>query len=125
MSTRQMNGRAFLAGRFARSAHSIDELMLLDVGASGGIDGFWAECFGPKLKAVGFDPLITEVERLNKAQGYGGVRYEAALIGSHDYDVLFPPSLRQNPIASKDNSSFQQTSAVRASEAMRMNYVKE
>jgi FkbM family methyltransferase len=126
MSTRQINPKAILPGRFARSSqYSMDELMLIDVGASGGIDGFWGECFGPKLKAVGFDPLIAEVDRLNKARGYGGIRYEAALVGSHDYDMLFPPSLRQNPIASKDNSSFQETSAVRASEAMRMNYIKE
>ena len=99
--------------------------MLIDVGASGGIDGFWAECFGPKLKAVGFDPLIAEVDRLNKTRGYGGIRYEAAFVGCPEYDTLFPPSLRQNPIASKDNSSFPGTSAVRASDAMRMNYVKE
>ena len=103
----------------------MDELMLIDVGASGGIDGFWAECFGPKLKAVGFDPLIAEVDRLNKTRGYGGIRYEAAFVGCPEYDTLFPPSLRQNPIASKDNSSFPGTSAVRASDAMRMNYVKE
>ncbi len=99
--------------------------MLIDVGASGGIDGFWGECFGANLKAVGFDPLIAEVDRLNRTRGYGGIRYEAALVGCPDYDTLFPPSLRQNPIASKDNSSFQGTSAARASEAMRMNYVKE
>lgn len=99
--------------------------MLIDVGASGGIDGFWAECFGPKLKAVGFDPLIAEVDRLNKARGYGGIRYEAAFVGCPEYDTLFPPSLRHDPIASKDNSSFPGTSAVRASEALRMNYVKE
>jgi FkbM family methyltransferase len=125
MSTRQINPKAFLAGRFARSHYPMDELMLIDVGASGGIDGFWAECFGPKLKAVGFDPLITEVDRLNKARGYGGIRYEAAFVGCPEYDTLFPPSLRHDPIASKDNSSFPGTSAVRASEAMRMNYIKE
>ena len=99
--------------------------MLIDVGASGGIDGFWGECFGAKLKAVGFDPLIAEVDRLNKTRGYGGIRYEAAFVGCPDYDTLFPPSLRHDPVASKDNSSFPGTSAVRASEAMRMNYVKE
>ncbi len=99
--------------------------MLIDVGASGGIDGFWAECFGANLKAVGFDPLIAEVDRLNRTHGYGGVRYEAALVGCPDYDTLFPKSLRQDSIASKNNSSFQETSAARATEAMRMNYVKE
>src|SRR5689334_13875967 len=120
MSTRQINPRAILPGRFARSLqYSMDELMLIDVGASGGIDGFWGECFGAKLKAVGFDPLIAEVDRLNKARGYGGIRYEAAFVGFRDFDTLFPPALRQDTIASKDNSSFQATSAARAAEAMR------
>jgi len=126
MSTLQINPKAILPGKFARSStYPLEDLMLLDVGASGGIDGFWAECFGAKLKAVGFDPLIAEVDRLNKSRGYGGIRYEAASVGFPGYDSLFPPSLRHDPIASKDNSSFQGTSAVRASEAMRMNYVKE
>ena len=126
MSTRQINPKAILPGRFARSSeYSTKEVMLIDVGASGGIDGFWGECFGANLKAVGFDPLIAEVDRLNKIRGYGGIRYEAAFIGCQDYDNLFPPSLRQDTIASKNNSSFQETSAARASEAMQMNYLKE
>ena len=99
--------------------------MLIDVGASGGIDGFWSACFGPQLKAVGFDPLITEVDRLNKTRGYGGIFYEAAFVGCPEYDSLFPPALRQDTLSSKDNTSFPGTSAVRASEAMQMNYVKE
>jgi FkbM family methyltransferase len=126
MSTRQINPKAILPGRFARSSqYGLEELMLIDVGASGGIDGFWGACFGARLKAVGFDPLIAEVDRLNKARGYGGIRYEAAFIDCPDYDSLFPPALRRDPIAGKDNSSFPGTSAMRASEAMRMNYVKE
>lgn len=126
MATRQINPKAILPGKFARSSqYSMEGLMLIDVGASGGIDGFWGECFGAHLTAVGFDPLIAEVDRLkNKTPGYG-VCYEAAFVGCPEYDTMFPPSLRQDPIASKDNSSFQGTSAVRASEAMRMNYVKE
>jgi FkbM family methyltransferase len=103
----------------------MDELMLIDVGASGGIDGFWGECFGPKLKAVGFDPLITEVDRLNKARGYGGIRYEAAFVGYPEFDTLFPPALRQDTIANKDNSSFPQTSAAGAAEATQLNSIKE
>jgi FkbM family methyltransferase len=126
MSTRQINPKAILPGKFARSSqYRPDELMLIDVGASGGIDGFWGACFGARLKAVGFDPLIAEVDRLNKTRGYGGIRYEAAFVGCADYDTLFPPALRQDTVSSKNNTSFPGTSAVRASEAMRMNYVKE
>jgi hypothetical protein len=38
------------------------EFFLIDVGASGGIDEFWRQ-FQPQFRAVGFDPLIREVER--------------------------------------------------------------
>ena len=125
MATRQLNPQPILPAKFAQSSqHKIDELMLIDVGASGGIDGFW-KCFGSTLKAVGFDPLIAEIDRLNTASKSPRVRYEAALIGYPDYDRLFPPDLRQNRITTKDNVSFQGTSAARAAEAMRLNYVKE
>jgi len=87
---------------------------------------FWVECFGARLRAVGFDPLIAEVDRLNQKSGDGGgIHYEAAYVGCPEYDTLFPSAFRQDRISSKDNASFPGTSAVRASEAMRMNYVKE
>jgi|SRR5689334_20096562 len=124
MATRQIISNPILPERLAKSKYAIQELFLIDVGASGGIDEFWT-CFGPSLKAIGFDPLIAEVDRLNAARSHPGVRYEAAFVGCPDYDSLFPPSLRQNPIAGKDNSSFPQTSAARAAEMMRMNAVKE
>lgn len=125
MSTRQINNRPILPGKFLKSReYAIEELMLIDVGASGGIDDFW-QCFGLSLKAVGFDPLIAEVHRLNKAGKHPGVRYEAAYVGCANYDLLFPPAERQDRIAAKDNSSFQETSAVRASEAMKFNYTQE
>jgi FkbM family methyltransferase len=126
MSTLHINPKPILPGKFARSSqYPLEDLMLLDVGASGGIDGFWGECFGARLKAVGFDPLIAEVNRLNKSRGYGGIRYEAAFVGFPGYDALFPPPLRQDTIACKNNTSFPQTSAARAAEAMRMNSIKE
>lgn len=55
-------------------------LSLLDVGASGGIDGFWNQ-FRPQLRAVGFDPLVNEVDRLKNAEVDPQIRYEAAWVG--------------------------------------------
>ena len=124
MATRQINQNPILPARFAKSSrYAIEKLVLIDVGASGGIDTFW-KCFGSNLRAVGFDPLIAEVDRLNKA-GEPGVRYEAAFVGYPDYDKVCPPHMRQDTIASKDTSSFPGTSAMRASDAMRLNYLKE
>ncbi len=54
---------------------------VLDVGASGGIDPFWRQ-FEPHLKAVGFDPLVSEVERLNRVETNPDVSYAAAWIGN-------------------------------------------
>lgn len=56
------------------------EISLLDVGASGGIDAFWNQ-FRPHLRAVGFDPLVNEVKRLNAETLDPKVRYEEAWIG--------------------------------------------
>jgi FkbM family methyltransferase len=56
------------------------EIFLLDVGASGGIDSFWNQ-FRPHLRAVGFDPLINEVNRLNEEEVDPKVSYQAACIG--------------------------------------------
>jgi FkbM family methyltransferase len=56
------------------------EISLLDVGASGGIDSFWDQ-FRPHLRAVGFDPLVNEVKRLNAEERDPKVSYEAAWIG--------------------------------------------
>lgn len=55
------------------------EIFLLDIGASGGIDGFWNQ-FRPHLRAVGFDPLINEVNRLNAEEHDPNISYEAAWV---------------------------------------------
>lgn len=53
---------------------------LLDIGCSGGIQPAW-RIFGERLKAVGFDPNIEEVERLRAAERLSGVSYEAGFVG--------------------------------------------
>jgi FkbM family methyltransferase len=87
-----------------------EKVWLFDVGCSGGLDGLW-HWFGSSLDGVGFDPLVTEVNRLNAAQDRR-IRYEAALVGSADFDSLLPKALRGDPIASRTNMSFPRTSAV-------------
>ncbi len=56
------------------------EIFLLDVGASGGINWFWNQ-FRPYLRVVGFDPLVSEVNRLNAEEHDPKFSYEAAWIG--------------------------------------------
>lgn len=59
---------------------------LIDIGCSGGIDEVW-RTFGPGLRAVGFDPNLQEVERLNAAEKpRSGVEYIAAFVGPRQDD---------------------------------------
>ncbi|HET9387961.1 MAG TPA: FkbM family methyltransferase, partial [Gemmatimonadales bacterium] len=54
--------------------------MLVDIGCSGGINPLWRS-FGSRLRALGIDPSLAEVERLTSAETHPGVRYLAALAG--------------------------------------------
>jgi FkbM family methyltransferase len=97
-----------------RGAFADDPLFVVDVGASGGIDGYWYE-FGDQLRAVGFDPLVAEIDRLNAHAG-PGVRYEAALVTCPD-----PGTADGTP----STQFFQRTSAVRAAELAGLDYARE
>jgi FkbM family methyltransferase len=100
-------------------------VLLFDVGCSGGVEPHWFH-FGKALHAVGFDPLIAEVDRLNAEAGrQSTIRYEAAFIGCNNYDELFPPPLRQDRIASRSNESFQRTSAAAHAQLKSIDYIKE
>ena len=85
---------------------------LVDVGASGGIDGYW-EVFGDSLRAFGFDGLIKEVERLNATGGNANRTYYPFLVGQKDY---CPPK------GVPDTQPFPRTSAARAAEIANCNY---
>jgi len=104
-----------------RASGILPPLMLFDVGASEGLAKHFS-IFGKDLRAVGFDPLLTEVERLNREETNPNVKFEAAFIGCDQYDARLPSAFRQSRILSKDNSSFHRTSSTRALAAMNMNY---
>jgi FkbM family methyltransferase len=97
---------------------------LVDVGASGGIADCW-RAFGDGIKALAFDPLVTEVERLNAAETRPGVRYEAAFVGANGFDLLFPPDLRNDPVQSRNNDPFPRVSAMRASQLLQRDSVRD
>ncbi len=99
-------------------------LFLLDVGCSGGIEQRWY-AFRDQLRAIGFDPLVAEIERLNGVNTHAGVSYEAAFVTCREYDSLFPRELRRDRIGSKNNDSFQRTSAVAVMERVETSYIQE
>jgi FkbM family methyltransferase len=85
---------------------------LADVGASGGIDGYW-EVFGDSLRAFGFDPLTKEVDRLNASVKGRDLHYYSYLVGDKSY---------RPPQGVQDMQFFSRTSAARAVEIKRCNY---
>jgi hypothetical protein len=56
------------------------EFMLIDVGCSGGIDSAWRR-FGPRLRAIGIDPNLAEVDRLGRSETHAGIQYVPAFAG--------------------------------------------
>jgi FkbM family methyltransferase len=100
-----------------------EPVTLIDVGCSGGVESHWLK-FGKALRAVGFDPLTTEVDRLNALSG-DAIRYEAAYVGCAEFDALFPQALRRDYIASRNNVSFERTSAAEYGRLKRRSYIKE
>jgi FkbM family methyltransferase len=100
------------------------QLFVLDVGCSGGIEDRWT-IFGNRLRAVGFDPLVSEIERLARNNTHDGVTYEAAFVTCGNYDQLFPPELRNDRIASRNNDPFSRVSAAAAMRRMQTPYVQQ
>lgn len=125
MTTQQLNRNSRLPALLARVADPpVAPLMLLDVGVSGGIEDHW-QVFGSQLHAVGFDPLVAEIRRLQAENPNPNVRFVEGFVSCSDYDARFPPDLRNDRIRSKDNSSYLRSSSLRAQQVMRMDYAKE
>jgi FkbM family methyltransferase len=100
------------------------DFFLIDVGASGGLEKHW-QLFGDRLRAIAFEPLVHEAERLQRAAAGTGVRYEAAFVTCRNYDTRFPVHLRNDRTASRNNDPFQRVSAMKAQALLQMNYVEQ
>lgn len=96
-----------------RGIFNNEPFSLVDVGASGGIEQHW-RVFGGSLEAVGFDPLVDEVARLNSIEERPSVRYVASKVGCHQ-------GAREGG-DTFNNESYSRSSTVRAWELLRCNY---
>src|SRR5262249_34701438 len=101
-----------------------EEFFLVDVGASNGIEHFWY-CFGDKLKAVGFDPLIPEMNKQNASRPHDGIKYVDGYVTCKNYADLFPPDLQVDEVRSRDTQWFKRASCIKAMEKLQLNYVKQ
>ena len=90
MSTPRINYSAPLTRSLvARGILSSFPFVLVDVGASGGIEQCW-RVFQPDLKAFGFDPLVKEVERFMAEKQVLGLLVESQLHGiAHAHSNVF------------------------------------
>lgn len=95
---------------------------LIDVGASGGIADRW-NVFEDKLEAIGFEPLIAEVERLNSLNNNPRVKYEEGFIVYDDLDKHYPTELRKKHISMY--GSYDRASSAKAALVKNYNYVQE
>jgi FkbM family methyltransferase len=88
---------------------------VIDIGCAGGIHPFW-RAFGNRLRALGIDPTIAEVDRLSQSETHPGVRYLAATAGL-DPDHSF--SRRKAGRGPFTRSPWNRLSAARSVEMMR------
>jgi FkbM family methyltransferase len=111
---------------YGEKAHDREPVTVFDIGCSGGVGTEW-EIFGTALRVVGFDPLVSEIERLRQAEQRPNVSYEAAFVGL-------------NPTQEKDRNTHDsklsardkffpdleaRSSAVRATDILSYDYKKE
>jgi len=101
-----------------------EDLFVVDVGASGGIDSAWL-AMKPHLRAVGFDPLVNEIQRLSAENPHEKVSYVDAFVGARDYEKLFPAEFAADKARSRTNQSHSRSSSLRAARLGEMNYEKE
>ena len=66
--------------RLVASALGDNYFTLLDIGCRGGIDGAW-RVFGERLRSFGFDPNVSEVNRLTEHETNPGVVYIPQFVG--------------------------------------------
>ena len=76
-------------------AFSAEPFTVIDVGCTGGILSA-AQEFVPALRAVGFDPIVEEVDRLRAAAEPPGAIFECALVAEPGWQT---PDLRKSPAA--------------------------
>jgi hypothetical protein len=76
----EMLGHRGAFAEFIAQSLKDEDFVLVDVGCGGGLDATW-RVFGDRLAAIGFDPNIDEVERLQKAEPSNKVNFKAAFVG--------------------------------------------
>jgi FkbM family methyltransferase len=122
MTTQNLNPNPQFTWRVLKEKGTeMGDFTLLDVGCSGGIHELFRQ-FGDHLHAVGFDPLVPEIEKLTRENKNPNIRYEEGFVGSPRYAELFPDAER----AKAPNNDFtSRTSSLRAQKGSTEAYQQE
>jgi FkbM family methyltransferase len=104
-----------------------DPLFYVDVGCSGGISEHLPRIWGQSFRGLGFDPLISEIQRLKKENKHSGIEYIDAFIGCSDdkpkfYDETDCPPGKDFNLAT---DFLERSTALKAQELTRTNYAQE
>ena len=97
-----------------RSGLASPQLVLIDVGCSGGIDPAWTPYAG-FVRAYGIDPLVGEIERLKARDGGGRARY-------FDGFVVGPPAPDRS---GRRQRWFDRVSAIAAHQSLQFDYASQ
>ena len=118
-----MPGDALIDFVVANGLWGDSDLCLVDVGASGGIHARWSD-YGDRLRAVGFDPLVLEVERLNGLETRPKVRYEALSVGAGSRDHAPPRVSSEDRQVQFFLQTLERSSALAAHRILNMDYIR-
>lgn len=121
LGTPRINHAPLLTRRTAATNQlASDPFVLIDVGASGGIEGHWRN-FDPHLVAYGIEPLVRECERLNRAEPSERIRYFPCFVND-GVPVTGNPSSTRSPLWSTE--AYSRTSALAAQDILKMSFTQ-
>ena len=128
MGTEQSARSAGLASTYAANALlAASPMTVIDVGASGGLDLIWRS-YEPNLRALCFDPLVAEIDRLQAAEKNSKVTYHDAFIVANEAEARPSAAASSTLLHDVDPiwlASFNLSSCMRAIEVTRMNYEQQ
>lgn len=120
---RMLTSPPITRGLVESGAFAADPFVLVDVGASGGIEEHW-RVFSPALRSYGFDVLVKEVARLNEAEASPEIRYFEGFVGCAPFEGLPPGADDPGSPAGWWSRAYERSSAVRGQNILSMSFTQ-
>lgn len=117
MTTVRINYGPKLIAHLIQEGRLNEDFFLVDVGASCGLDTLW-KVFGDHFRAIGFDPIVHEIDRLKAAETNPKIHYECAFVGRKEAE-------RDRPTSTLETPWFPRTTAALYQEISKKDYAQE